>query len=288
MKPADFEEKDYEGPLYSQLLCGNHRISTPGQVFENAFGIDCALEAHHAILWDYFGYKNIPDGIALSDYRWGWVHRRYGKYRHMSKFPVNLLIQAKRPDVLTGPNPSFKRRGIPNGYWRFHITEHQQPLLYKLSRQLKHRALVIYASPAFDTHSDLDDLTENRQIVEQSSFVNVERMKGHHTWNYDKPGTSGIAASKPEWIDDENFNRQLMFKLEEQNQESSAIQDLITIDNAITETINYLPENPICMSFRRKVEKISTAGLPDELLKFLRIRIFFNLINVTWLVAERP
>lgn len=288
MKPADFEEKDYEGPLYTQLLCGNHRICTPGQVFENAFGIDCALEAHHAILWDYFGYKNIPDGIALSDYRWGWVHRRYGKYRHMSKFPVNILIQAKRPDVLTGPHPIFKYRGIPKGYWRFHITEHQQPLLSRLSRQLKHRALVIYASPAFNTHSDLDDFTESKQIVEKSSFVNVERMEGHHTWNYDRPGTSGIAASELEWIDDEDFNLQLTLKLEYYNQESSAIQDLIMIDDAITETIKSLPENPICISFRRKLGKISNAALPNELLKFLRISIFFSLINVTWLVAERP
>ena len=43
---AEFEEKEYEFPLNSQLLWGNQNIWSPGQVFEGNFGIDAALEVH--------------------------------------------------------------------------------------------------------------------------------------------------------------------------------------------------------------------------------------------------
>lgn len=51
MKEPEFEEKDFEAPLYNQLLFGSHNIATPGQVFEGKFGIDAALQSLHL----YFG-----------------------------------------------------------------------------------------------------------------------------------------------------------------------------------------------------------------------------------------
>lgn len=161
MEHAEFEEKDFEGPLYNELLLGSHRFATPGQVFENAFGIDAALEAQHPIFWDQFGYRDIPDGINLNHYRWGWVWRRYGGSRELPSFPVNLLIQAKRPDYLLGRRADFVDLGIPAHYWRFFTTEHQQLMLEQLVRQLHHRALVVYASPAFHTLRNLYNHTEN-------------------------------------------------------------------------------------------------------------------------------
>ncbi|WP_426175980.1 hypothetical protein [Massilia sp. TWR1-2-2] len=287
MTPAEFEEKDYEGPLYNQLLCGNHRINTPGQVFENALGIDCSLEAHHAIFWDYFNFKNIPNGILLTDYRWGWVHRRHGKKLRISKFPVNLLIQAKRPDTLVGPNGKFITLGIPNGYWRFEINKHQQSLLNKLSRRLNHRALVVYASPAFDTWNDLDNYMESQQIVENSSFVNVERMNGHHTWNYNKAGCVGVGASEPEEIIDKSFQEQLISKLAESKDDLDPFEHLLLLDNAIQEVIASDPYNPICVSFYRRLNSIVLPKENEVMLRFLRVKIFFYLNNVEWFGAHR-
>ena len=40
---AEFEEEDFEAPLYTELRFGSHRIATPGQVFEGKFEIDAAL-----------------------------------------------------------------------------------------------------------------------------------------------------------------------------------------------------------------------------------------------------
>ncbi len=100
MRPAQFEEKDFEGPLYNQLLFGGHRLATPGQVFEGRYGIDAALEALHPLFWDVFGYRNIPKGCCLDDFNWGFIWRRLGRKRPLPNFSTNLLIQSKRPDVL--------------------------------------------------------------------------------------------------------------------------------------------------------------------------------------------
>ena len=49
MRAAEFEEKDFEGPLYCQLLCGSYNFATPGQVFEGKFGIDAALKVQNSV-----------------------------------------------------------------------------------------------------------------------------------------------------------------------------------------------------------------------------------------------
>lgn len=286
MSPAEFEEKDYEGPLYVQLLCGSHRISTPGQVFENAFGVDAALEAHHAIFWDYFGYNNIPAGIRLTDYSWGWVHRKHDKDIRISGFPVNLLIQSKRPDVMVGPSSRLLGYGIKKGYWRFSIKDHQQSLLNKLSRRLKHRALVVYAAPAFDTWLDLDGYMETQELVENSTFVQVERMNKHHSWNYDQPGTAGVASSEPERVSDVSFYENLEERVAE-SEESNPNEDLTLLINAIEEAVGTEPDNPVTAAYKRRIEKLARLELQREVLNFTKIRSFFILVNVTWLVGHR-
>ncbi|HIE8751948.1 TPA: hypothetical protein ACXP05_001002 [Klebsiella variicola subsp. variicola] len=34
---TEFEEKDFEAPLYNELRFGSRRIATPGQVFEGKY-----------------------------------------------------------------------------------------------------------------------------------------------------------------------------------------------------------------------------------------------------------
>ena len=100
MRSAEFEEKDFEGPLYNQLLCGSLNFATPGQVFEGQFGIDAALEIKNRTFWNCFGYPVPQSGVVLNHYRWGFIWRRLGRKRILPNFSVNALIQAKRPDVL--------------------------------------------------------------------------------------------------------------------------------------------------------------------------------------------
>lgn len=209
MQQAEFEEKDFEGPLYNQLLFGSNLIATPGQVFEGHFGLDAAMFAEHPLFWHMFGFPDIPTGVILPDFNWGWVWRRTGRTRQLPTFAVNLLIQSKRPDCLIGPNYLLARHGIRKSYWRFKSKEHQQSLLAKLANTLGNRAFVIYASAAFDTFDDLYTHTKSQTIVENSAFVRIERMQNHHSWNYDTPGMVGVAMSEPEFIRDRPFIEQL-------------------------------------------------------------------------------
>lgn len=295
MLPAEFEEKDYEGPLYKELLFGNHRIATPGQVFENAFGIDAILEADHPIFWDIFGFPDIPRGIFLNHYRWGWVHRRYGRHRDLPNFEINLLIQAKRPDRLSGVNSALSRRGIKGAYWRFKIREHQQELLEKLEARLRMRALVVYASPAFHEISDLYTHTENQEVVENSTFVRPVRLQTHHCWNYDKPGCSGIATSEPESIEEPGFYDQLEKRLSqvESHDPKSSLKEL---DENVLAISKESKENPIAKHFLflneerfsrlREIE----SNRRQPLISFIKVYTFFELLNAGWLVAgnENP
>jgi hypothetical protein len=288
VKRSEFEEKEYESPLYRELLWGNHRIASPGQVFEGAFGIDCAMEAHDPNFWAIFGYPDIPDGVFLNNYSWGWVFRRYGKSRQLPNFPVNLLIQAKAPDYMSGPNAKFVTRGIPKSYWRIEAKEHQQSLLELLAKKLNNRALIVYAGPAFHTHGDLYDYTEKQTIVNRSSFIKVERMATHHAWNYDKAGCRGIASSTPEPVDDGTFDSLLASALEQAPRESSALDDLKQLSAAIVEVAEESPDNPIAQYFMRHLGEIPprlTGRYRQQTSSFVTAQAFFRLTNVGWLVA---
>lgn len=288
MQKAEFEEKDHEGPLYRELLMDSHRIATPGQVFENAFGIDSALEAQHPLFWDLFGHLDIPGGINLPDYRWGWVWRRYGRSRDLPSFPVNLLIQAKRPDYLKGRRQDFADRGILAHYWRIHTEDHQQEMLERLERQLQGRCLVVYAGAAFHTLKDLYAFTEAREVVENSSFVRPSRLTNHKTWNYDTPGATGIAASTPERIKDDEPMVHLARMLEEVG-DTEAKRDLMFLDEGVQGVASELGENPIAQQFNRGTKRLmeyfpEINEVRPEVWRFSQIGRFFSLLGLNWLV----
>lgn len=112
---------------------GNHLIATPGQVFEGKFGIDAAMEAHHPIFWEQFGYTDVPAGVQLNDYNWGYIWKKTKAKRRLPTFALNLLVQAKRPEILKGNNCAIYHLVIKWHYWRYKITEHQQEILEKIA-----------------------------------------------------------------------------------------------------------------------------------------------------------
>ena len=67
MAKTEFEEPEYEGPLYNQLLNGNLRIWTPGRVFERIIGIDSAVFASNSYFWSLFGHSNPISGTSLRN-----------------------------------------------------------------------------------------------------------------------------------------------------------------------------------------------------------------------------
>jgi hypothetical protein len=286
---AEFEEKDFEAPLYSEIKFGSHRIATPGQVFEGKFGIDAALEAEHPLFWDLFGFYDIPRGVVLDELRWGFMWQRLGRKRRLPTFNTNLLIQAKRPKPLIRSTPELKSYGFGSKYWRFEITAHQQEILEKVSRNLRRRALVVYASPAFHTLDNLYDYTEAQTIVENTNFVKVERLHNHKKWNYYQPGTSGVAHSEPEYIEDEPFYS-MIEQVRGSGQESDGFSANLRFLHEITvEACNEIQEhNPIAKYYLRLHGRLMRMGEiyeQEETIDYVAFNMFCNVAKLKWLIA---
>lgn len=290
---AEFEEKDFEAPLYNQLLFGSHNIATPGQVFEGKFGIDAALQALHPLFWELYGYHYAPPGVHLCDFGWGFVWRKLGRVRPLPNFSVNLLVQSKRPTILARARGAISSFGIRGPYWRFSTKQHQQEILERIARRLRKKALTIYASPAFDTLDRLYDCTQNHSIVENSNFVKVERMTGHHQWNYDRPGTQGLALSEPEFVEDSSFEQLLMQLADAHNPQADVEKELMLLHkDTFTICQELAPANPLALFIVKTNERLSEALLQRELdvfsiAPFVNLLATFSSLGVAWFSVGR-
>ncbi|MDO9592201.1 MAG: hypothetical protein U0998_09135 [Moraxellaceae bacterium] len=286
---AEFEEKDFEAPLYNELRFGSHRIATPGQVFEGKFGIDAALEAEHPLFWDLFGFYDVPQGVILDDLRWGFVWRKLGRKRRLPTFNINLLIQAKRPETLKRASPLLKNYGFSSQYWRFEITEHQQEILEKVSYKLRRKALVIYASPAFHTLDDLYDHTEAQTVVENSSFVKVERLHNHKQWSYYQPGTSGVAHSEPEFIEDVSLYSMIEQAGEFGEENENVSENLHFLYKMTVEACQEIQEhNPIAKYYLRlhgRLMRLDGSYELEETFHYVAFSLFCNVTKLKWLTV---
>lgn len=199
---AQFEEKEYELPLNHELAGTNPNLWSPGQVFERHLGIDAALLTYHSRFWTMAGMSMPLSGVTLRDFNFGYLWRRIGRARPLPGFSCNLFLQAKRPKVPPAAITQYVDQTIPAPRYQFDLTPHQQAALERLSRKLGRRALVAYACASFDTATELFQRIHQQQLVAGSTYVRADRLRGHESWVYNRPGTFGIACSEPELIDD--------------------------------------------------------------------------------------
>lgn len=190
---TEFEEKEFEQPLYNQLTKNADNVWTPGQCFEAYIGIDYAGSVYSNEFWKRFG-GYIPNGVILNDYNMGIYMEKIEKKRMLPNFSLNLFIQAKRPYVHSGN----KTDAIYNKkHYSFEINQRQQRILEQLNNKLRNRALLVYAAPAFGTHEELYRYTRGKNIICNTSFPKINDLSGHSSWYY-CDATSGIACSEPE------------------------------------------------------------------------------------------
>lgn len=283
---TEFEEKEYENPLNSELLLSNPNLWTPGQVFEEHFGIDAAIKAINLSFWFMHGYSAIPEGVDLSTFNFGYIWRKIRAVKSLPDFNVNLLLQTKRSYHRAGRNNTYATHGIKGEYWFFECREHQQEALERLSRRLKNRALISYASPAFHTSKDLFQHIRSSTLVENSTFVQVSKMANHHRWVYNKPGTMGLGCSEIEDINDSNFNDQINQSQMESFGNSSATSNLMFLESSVIETMFSLENNSISTEFIFRLQGIGSAvelfNLNDYHRAFVTINLFCHLTNVSW------
>jgi hypothetical protein len=68
---AEFEEKEYEVPLYVELGRTLDNLWAPGQVLESEVGFDGALNVASDLVWKLLGYARAKPGVVLSTINWG-------------------------------------------------------------------------------------------------------------------------------------------------------------------------------------------------------------------------
>jgi hypothetical protein len=197
MKRAEFEEREFETPLYNQLRAGKNHVWSPGQVLEQHVGFDYSLLCVDSYFWALHGLQSYPGGFILEELRHIEFWKRRSINRALPNFSLNLFLQAKRPEVRTRLPKVLKNQSISAPYWRFSIEPNQQRVLEALAKATKGKSLVCYATPAFDRLNQLYAHTKNGSLVSNSSFPEADWLIDHNAWNYDKPGAIGIANPDP-------------------------------------------------------------------------------------------
>lgn len=126
-------------------------------------------------------------------------HHLQHKIRNIPPIKANLLLQYKRPEVITTANGAecshWHRR-----YFRYSIYAEQQKLLMQLDAKFGKQALILYASPA---HTDVNELVSTKladSIIEATNFFSVVKLQGYHRNTYIRASTHSIACSDPEQL----------------------------------------------------------------------------------------
>jgi hypothetical protein len=250
---AEFEEPEYEGPLYNQLSNGSLNLWTPGRRFERIFGIDAALLSNNQYFWSLFAQSSPNVGTSLRNYDWHFLwHLIKRHFRPVPSFSVNVLIQSKRPEHRSGVNSVYSINGIKGAYWQFQITKHQQKILEKLEAKLGSDALVVYACPVFHKFDDLDRHITNGQIIENSTFVKVSALTNHKKWVFDSAGTTGLACSEVKKHSDIPFKEMVINLREKEGQSNSENTDFKTLMTIVNEICMEEENNPLVKAFTRR------------------------------------
>lgn len=290
---AEFEEKEFENPLYLELAKNSGLLWTPGLVFEFFFGIDACLHTDDSRIWDVLGFPYSVNGVILNDLSFGYVWRAYKKKRLLPTFKNNLFIQAKRPELMKNRTANQKKEGLKTPYWRFHKRNHQQRSLNKLSKTIGHRGLVIYASPAFNTSKELYSAISSKTLVEKTNFTKVENLTNHKLWAYDSAGATGYGCSivrKYEDLDIQLLVQQLSENSnenEELGNSEEASNNLLKLAKIITEIVKNEAENnnPVMDYLVNFLGELYELELSQDLRNYIFIKKYCETNNLHWLVV---
>jgi hypothetical protein len=292
MRPAEFEEREYEGPLYNQLERGHHILWHPGQVLEGRIGFDRALMVQELEVWRAIGLSRTPGGIALGRYLWPpwWGPRNLR--RPLPDFKLNLFLQAKRSYFSVRPPTVASKKGFKGKTWAFFINAQQQRLLECLSDKTKRRAHVAYAAPVFHEQRILYLHTRKRTIVQNSTFPSVGRLSGHNAWYYQEEGSTGVANPNPERIEEPSLMDRLRHLVEE---DRSRFQPedlpLESLDGLIQAAVG---DEQLAESFQRaryfdelqEIDRLTDEfDIPPTGRAYLRVSAFAEMFGLVWFVV---
>lgn len=293
MKRAEFEEREYETPLYNQLARGNPNVWAPGQVFEGHIGIDYALLVEDPWIFRIHGYRAHLPGVVLNRYRWPVEWFLHRSPRRLPTFRLNLFIQAKRPEWGRRVPSAIRSTGLTPPFWRFSIEPDQQRSLEAVASKLGNRSLVVYAAPVFHEHQTLFLHTRKGTIVSASTFPRVSALNQHETWYYNTPGAKGVANPEVRPIEEPSLEERIRALLQAEatpaddpwrrnlDTAAAAIHDALS-DERLPETARRAEYFNLLREVRRETEAFDEA---PSLSAFLTIMLFCELFLVQWYVV---
>jgi len=293
MPDADFEEKEYEIPLYLELADGSPYVWSPGQVLEKSLGLDGMQHTMNSTFWKLVSRGlSIPTGIDLNSVRF---HPNIK--RQLPTFRCNLMLQVKRPQYMKNRVGGYSGQ---SPYYRFTTETHQQRTLASLAMSVGNRAFIGYASPAFYTLTELYRHIVYSNLVSQSTFISALQLIGHHHWAYSMPGTSGQALSKPEFVTGKPFVDQLErlayedIEWKSQNDAESNIDSVTTTLHELAQQIRRVcmeeskSENPFAgdaLYWMNDMESSRNKETHPAIRNFAAIQIFCSVFDVVWFVV---
>jgi hypothetical protein len=116
------------------------------------------------------------------------------------------------------------------------------------------------------------------------------RLAAHNSWNYNGPGTTGIAESKPEVVEEPSLDLQIKDVLKEYNNDADPRKELQELHEALLAVCKKEAERNVLASYFIKrhdqMYEFLTATVRKDselILNFLGIALFCDTVNVTWL-----
>lgn len=294
MKPVEFEEKEYEGPLYNQLERGSQLIWPPGQVLEEYLGFDRIAYLDYGYLWHIHGIHQPYRGVV--PFRFVWPSLPHAMKFRLPRFRANCFIQAKRPEVGKRIPKKLAALGIRKPYFRFAIESDQQRVLEAAARRLRKRALFVYAAPVFSKSQELFAHTVKGTIVERSTFPDVLSLAGHRAWFYNEPGASGVVNQGFEALRLPEMHQQISSLVEQQGDRNEATQspsdalvelrkELEAVVTESAETADQVRSAYLTEEWRRIASFSETTKAPQAVIAFLGVQAFALYFNLTWLTV---
>lgn len=290
MKPAAFEEREYEAPLYNQFVVDDNRVWSPGQVFEGHIGLDYSAYVTDPWLFRLHGHRLTPSGAVLSRYAWprGWFRR--GAPGRLPTFHLNLFIQAKRPEWGRRVPANLRVAGIHKPYWRFSVDPVQQRSLERVAARLGRRALLVYAAPAFHSHADLWRHTTSATVIRNSTFPSIQTLSGHQAWYYCRPGAVGVPNPKFKPTEEPLLSDRIE-KLLEQKSDGTWRHELTVLAGNINDSLSdegNEPSSRVAAFFDLQKQwhvdaRLMTEG--PELKAYMTLSAFAEIFNLNWLTV---
>ncbi|HLE56825.1 MAG TPA: hypothetical protein VJB15_07060 [Rhodothermia bacterium] len=297
MKSVEFEEKEYEAFLYTQLERGTLQLWSPGQVLEHYLGIDRGLLTVCEYLWQLKGHSQPLRGFAPYYFADLWHHlpRRRSARGRLPRFRLNCFVQAKRPSYGVRLPPRLTKLGVAPVFYRFDVDQHQQSCIERVAQRLANRALFVYAAAVYHTTRDLFRHSGRGTTVEHSTFPDIVAMTGHKAWYYNSPGGSGVRNQGFEPYESASLEQRLQAlraELTVTGQEGTQSAELAALSTAIAAAVIESDEvagtaraDAMSDEWRNIDSFVDNTGAQPAARDFLHVVAFTVYFNLFWLTA---